>query len=87
MLLDKGAQKTVNIPNNDGQTPLMFACGFHEPEIVKLLLESGADPNLGQPAPIGWAAGRLESWRDAEKEKGRQIIEMLKAKGAKTAGL
>jgi len=57
-LLDKGVD--ANSANPYGATALVYASDKGYPEIVKLLLEHGADPNFrnnfyGYPA-IGWAA-------------------------------
>jgi len=73
-LLDKGVD--ANAANPYGGTPLVYACDKGYPEIVKLLLEHGANPNLsnnfyGYPA-IGWAA-----------QKGNvEIAKLLLDKGA-----
>jgi hypothetical protein len=45
MLLERGAQKTVNYQNIEGDTALHLAIICHgNPKTVKLLLEHGADP-------------------------------------------
>ena len=44
-LLGKGAN--VDGPNKYGMTPLITAVSYHNVEAVKVLLEAGADPNLG----------------------------------------
>lgn len=73
-LLDKGVD--ANAANPYGGTALVYACDKGYPEIVKLLLEHGADPNFrnnfyGYPA-IGWAA-----------QKGNvEIAKLLLDKGA-----
>ena len=36
----------VDEPDNAGETPLFHACHNNQPEIVHLLLDAGADPNL-----------------------------------------
>ncbi len=43
-LLDAGADP--NRPSPDGMTPLMFAAGYGEQAIVRLLLRRGANPRL-----------------------------------------
>ena len=52
MLLAAGC--SVDLPTNDGETPLMRAAQFNRAGIVKLLLEAGADKALvcddGKPA-------------------------------------
>jgi ankyrin repeat protein len=44
LLLEKGS--LVNQANPNGSTPLHFAAGCGHAEVVKLLLEGGADPQL-----------------------------------------
>lgn len=44
-LVDRGKIPDVDIKNNDGQTPLFFACYDGCEEVVKYLLEKGANPN------------------------------------------
>ncbi|HYO13926.1 MAG TPA: ankyrin repeat domain-containing protein [Thermoanaerobaculia bacterium] len=73
-LLDKGVD--ANAANQYGGTALAFACDKGHTEVVKLLLERGANPNVKDTfynlTPIGWAA-----------EKGHvDIIRLLLAKGA-----
>ncbi|XP_063965260.1 uncharacterized protein LOC129276386 [Lytechinus pictus] len=41
-----GDPSCVNRCNHLGQTPLMVACKYRQKDIVNLLLEAGADPNL-----------------------------------------
>ena len=36
----------INVKNNRGQTPLLYAIYFKDEKIVKLLLENKADPNV-----------------------------------------
>lgn len=53
-LIDKGA--SVGTANEEGVTPLMYAARGGTPDLVKLLIEAGADPNRGDNAgdvPIG----------------------------------
>ncbi|MEM3369879.1 MAG: ankyrin repeat domain-containing protein [Candidatus Micrarchaeia archaeon] len=42
-LIKAGAD--INSEDNDGWTPLMFACKYGEEQLVKLFLKAGADPN------------------------------------------
>jgi len=44
LLIDKGAD--VNVANYNGATALIFAAIFNRIELVKLLLDSGANPEL-----------------------------------------
>ena len=36
----------INIQNDDGLTPLMYACGTKDVDICKLLLDNGAQTNI-----------------------------------------
>jgi len=38
--------REVNVRDEAGDTPLEIACTLGEPELVMLLLQHGADPNL-----------------------------------------
>lgn len=84
VLLANGASKIVNAPDKNGATPLYWACRLHEPDIVKLLLDYGADPNYEDKGKF-WAYGcvqrRLQG-NEQEKRKAREIWTMLRAKGA-----
>lgn len=85
ILLANGARATVNMPAHGG-TPLYWACRLHEPEIVKLLLENGADPNYDDNGKF-WAyrcvQDRLEGYNEEKKQKAQKIWALLKAHGAK----
>ena len=73
-LLDKGVD--VNSKSSYGQTPLFFACDRGHTEIVRLLLERGANPNVKDTfynaTALTWAADK----------KRLEIVQMLLAKGA-----
>ena len=61
------AKKLINVPDDDGKTPLHKAVwGDPKPAIVQLLLEHGADPQVKNAygyTPLHWAAkhGHIES--------------------------
>ena len=72
-LLAQGAN--VNVQNAAGGTPLIEAVYNNHADTVKLLLEKGADPNVRKTdgaTALGFA------------QKYPPIVELLKAKGAKT---
>ena len=73
-LLDKGA--SVNAKTRYGATPLSYASDRGSVEVVKLLLERGADVNVTDTfynaTPIVWAAQR----------KHVEVVKMLIGKGA-----
>ncbi len=54
MLAGRGAD--VNRPNDRGQTPLAGAVFKDEPDVVRTLLEAGADPDAGTPSARDTAA-------------------------------
>ncbi|MBS1807257.1 MAG: ankyrin repeat domain-containing protein [Acidobacteria bacterium] len=74
-LLAKGAD--VNAKSPYGATPLFFACDRGSVEVVKLLLENGADANIQdtfyKATPLGWAMNKGKP----------EIIKLLVEGGAK----
>src|ERR1044071_7845592 len=76
--LDKGVD--VNTKTRYGATALSYACDKGHTEVVRLLLERGADPNVKDSfygaTPMSWAApkGHVE------------IVKLLIEKGAKEKG-
>jgi hypothetical protein len=75
-LLDKGA--SVNSKTSYGQTPLFFACDRGYTEIVKLLIDRGADVNVEDTfyhaSALSWAA---------QKDR-LEIVKLLLDHGAKS---
>ena len=65
-----------DVADKDGITPLAHACSTGEKEMVRQLLEAGADPNKpgGNITPLALAAKHTYGW---------PIVELLLAKGAK----
>ena len=68
----------VNSANSYGATALMYACDRGHKEVVELLLEKGADPNVKDNfygfTPLFWANSKGKT----------EIVELLKSKGAKS---
>lgn len=77
-LLDKGV--SANAKSDYGQTPLFFACDRGYLEIVKLLVERGADVNVEDTfyhaTALSWAAQKNRT----------EIVKILLDHGAKSAG-
>src|SRR5215216_1981010 len=73
--LDKGVD--VNSKTRYGATALSYACDKGHVEVVRLLIERGADVNVRDTfygeVPLGWAAGKGHV----------EIIKLLLDKGAK----
>lgn len=73
-LLAQGAN--VNAKSPYGATPLFFACDRSNVEIVKILLEKGADANVKDTfygaTPLGWALGKGNA----------EVVRLLIEKGA-----
>lgn len=85
LLLKYGADKTINVSDENGTTPLYWACRLHEPEIVKLLLDYGADPNYEDNGRF-WAyrcVQRRMEGHEQQQQKAREIWALLRAKGAR----
>jgi ankyrin repeat protein len=57
LLLSRGANP--NVQNNDGMTPLMYATAAENAEIMKLLLDAGADRTIQQNSSNGRTALRI----------------------------
>ncbi|NOT59058.1 MAG: ankyrin repeat domain-containing protein [Acidobacteria bacterium] len=74
-LLAKGADVDAKSPY--GATPLFFACDRANAEMVKLLLDAGANPNIQdtfyKATPLGWASGKGNA----------EVLRLLVEKGAK----
>lgn len=76
-LLDKGV--SANAKSDYGQTPLFFACDRGNLEMVRLLIDHGADVNVEDTfyhaSPLSWAA-----------QKDRvEVVKLLLDHGAKSA--
>ena len=81
-LLDKKAKILPATAKLDRKTGLHFACEHGHTDIVRLLVDAGADVNLadsGGEAPLGLAA---RSWRRRSDEEILVVFDLLLAKGA-----
>jgi uncharacterized protein len=77
-LLNLGAR--VDTPNKMGETPLIIAVQQHQPQIVRVLLGQGADPDRTDHA-AGYSA-RDYATRDP---RAREILKMIDDKKPKAA--
>jgi ankyrin repeat protein len=69
----------VEIKDVDGETPLFVASSSREAELVRLLLQAGADPNA--KAKDGWSALMM-----ATRDGYHQVVEYLLEAGADVFG-
>ncbi len=79
LLLSHGADP--NRLNDRGQSPLAGAVFKNEKEIVDILLEAGADVDLGRPS--AWEAAELFKKTDEYGEKFSTQREKLQSEGGK----
>jgi uncharacterized protein len=85
-LLSEGAD--LSTVDDEGKTPLMLAAKTGAPEIVELLLRSGADPTAEDK--LGYTAEMLANWygeyrMGAYTTESTKIVEMLRrAQGLNT---
>jgi ankyrin repeat protein len=92
-LLNSGAD--VNGTNKYGMTPLVTAVSYRSYESAKVLLESGADPNLGvhgyvdygyklptYNTPLHLADWETDSTNADLAKKAKQMVRLLKKFGA-----
>ena len=91
-----GKCASVDGPNKYGMTPLVTAVSYSNVEAVKVLLEAGADPNLGiegyvdygyklptYDTPLHSADWDTDSTVPEIAAKGKAMVELLVAHGAK----
>jgi ankyrin repeat protein len=78
LLLDHGADP--NRLNDRGQSPLAGVVFKNEKDVIELLLEAGADPDIGQPSAL--EATKVFKQEEYEKKFNEQI-EKLKARGSR----
>jgi ankyrin repeat protein len=81
LLLKRGAD--VNALSEDGRTPLLIATGYHGAgEVVKLLLEHGADPSVKAPS----YRGPISPLRQAAELGDDVVLRLLLERGADVKG-
>jgi hypothetical protein len=66
LCINNGAD--INVKNNDGKTALFYACKQNKLNIVKLLLEKGADPRIGDDPNIPLEIAKEENFSDRINE-------------------
>jgi len=81
----------IDLPNTNGTTPLGLACEYILPDMVRAILEKGADPNKGSSyrndptelvyTPLIWALRSTSQPKDYES-KLNSVVEQLIAAGA-----
>ena len=81
LLLKRGAD--VNIRCNDHQTPLHFAAYFGNVEIVRLLLDHGADPEANAEGRMGEKPLHEVSYGECRSQEGGvRVTQLLLERGA-----
>jgi ankyrin repeat protein len=84
LLIEHGAN--VNARSDDGRTPLLIAAGhLGNTEVIKLLLDRGADLSAKSPSNLGYATVLSEAARTGDES----LLRMLIKRGAdvKSAGV
>ena len=81
LLLERGAD--VNTRRNDGWTPLNVASYFGIVEIVRLLLDNGADPETNAEGDMGEKPlHKVSSGKYRSQEDGVRVAQLLLERGA-----
>lgn len=75
--LDKPDFDMINTHSNDGFTPLSLAAFFNQTEIVKSLIELGADPNLSATNP-----SKVNALHSAIAKENYELCKLLIENGA-----
>lgn len=76
-LLSKGAKVNARTKNNE--TALLWACANVEPEVVPILLEHGADPNIESEGDTP-----LKLMRQSGLPQAKAMVKLMLEKGART---
>ena len=73
----------ANAENSDGLTLLGFAAHFGQGEVVKLLLENGADVNAVSHSRVSYIPSNTALHAAIAGERSLEVIQLLLAHGAK----
>ena len=73
-VLDENSNLLVNDFNSNCETPLIIACRRGDIEMVKFLLEKGADPGFTPPVPFCHTTAMQEA-KKADKGKIIRLLE------------
>ncbi|TCM95864.1 ankyrin repeat protein [Paenibacillus sp. BK033] len=74
----------ANAENEDGLTPLGYAAHFGSAEVVRVLLELGADVNAVSHSRISFIPSNTALHAAIAGERSLEVIKLLLAKGADT---
>ena len=80
----------VNVRDNNGETPLFVAVDHYQVDMVRFLLENGADPDARSKegalqettVPGGWTPLEWAAIKSSDQAKSGAIAELLIAAGA-----
>ena len=73
----------INVVDEDGETPLMWASNYHRAECVAEMLRLGADAR--RVDNDGWTALHRVAWRGGDGGGGAEVVRLLVAAGCDAA--